>query len=438
MNPGPARSRRLNQRNGPTFDSLRPILPVNSAVSDDDVLLIGGCSVDELAATYGTPLYVYDEAGLRAQARSLSDGLKARWPNSEVLFASKSFPAVAMYRLAAEEGLSIDVAGLGELQFALAAAVPPGRIYLHGNAKSDDEIRLAVESRIAAIIADNTDDLHRIARIATEPQSVILRVIPGVAPDVHESQSTGGDDSKFGVPLDQLSGIVELIGTLPNVELVGIHLHIGSQVLETEPFVRAVEAIARVGEYPVYDIGGGLGVQYTFEDEAPTVDAYLDAVVDAASRVLPAGAKLLIEPGRSIVARAGVTLYRVNTVKRSGKTFVAVDGGMADNMDVALTGQRYEALVANRVNGGNAEVVDLVGRQCESGDKLRGDVALNEPKVGDLVVMTTTGAYAYTMANNYNGALRPAVVFCADGRSRRVVARETIDDLLRLQEPASV
>ncbi|MCU1570030.1 MAG: lysA [Naasia sp.] len=407
-------------------------------MSEDDVLLIGGCSVEDLASTYGTPLYVYDEAGLRAQARALSDGLRARWPNSEVLFASKSFPAVAMYRLAAEEGLSVDVAGLGELQFALAARVPADRLYLHGNAKSDDEIRLAVETHIAAIIVDNTDDLHRIERLAAEPQNVLLRVIPGVAPDVHASQSTGGQDSKFGVPLDQLDDVVRLIARLEHVTLIGIHLHIGSQVLETEPFVRAVEAIGRVGEYPVYNIGGGLGVQYTFDEDPPSVEAYLDAVVAAAARVLPAGAKLLIEPGRSIVARAGVTLYRVNTVKRSGKSFVAVDGGMADNMDIALTGQRYEALIANRVDGGLPETVDLVGRQCESGDRLRADIALNQPVVGDLVVMTTTGAYAYTMANNYNGALRPAVVFCADGKSRVVVARESIDDLLRLQEPAAL
>lgn len=419
-----------------TFEDLVDILPPNSSVSADDTLEIGGCDVRDLAADYGTPLYVYDEEGLRAQARSLAHGLRARWPRSEVLFASKSFPAVAMYRLAAEEGLSIDVAGAGELQFALAAGVDPSRIYLHGNAKSDEEVSMAVDAGIAAVIADNTDDLRRVSRFAVTPQRVIVRVIPGVAPDVHESQSTGGDDSKFGIPLDQLADVLAYAAELENVEVVGVHLHIGSQVLETAPFAMAVENIASVGDFPVYDVGGGLGVKYTFSEDAPSVDAYLDAVVDAARRVLPADAMLLIEPGRSIVARAGVTLYRVNTVKHTGKTFVAVNGGMADNTDIALTGQRYEALVATRVNGGEPQLTDLVGRQCESGDVIRKDISLNSPAVDDLVVVATTGAYAYTMANNYNGAMKPAVVFCAGGRARLVVKRETIEDQLRLQEPA--
>jgi diaminopimelate decarboxylase len=220
------------------------------------------------------------------------------------------------------------------------------------------------------------------------------------------------------------------------MEFEGVHLHIGSQILNTRQFAQAVENISTVGIFPVYDVGGGLGVKYTYDEAAPSVEEYLDAIVAAARAHLPAEARIMIEPGRSVVARAGVTLYRVVSVKRTGDVFVAVDGGLADQMDIALTDQRYEAILANRIDEPWTESAQLVGRQCESGDLLIDGAPLPEARVGDLVVMPATGAYAYTMSNNYNGALKPAIVFVRDGEARLVTRRETYDDLLATHLPA--
>ncbi|GAB2555256.1 diaminopimelate decarboxylase [Leucobacter ruminantium] len=421
---------------GTRLGELWSILPEESGVDERGVLHIGGVSVEELAERYGTPLYVYDEAGLRRQIRRFVDGMAERWPNSEVLWASKSFPAAGMYRLAAEEGISVDVAGGGELRMALAAGVPPERLHLHGNAKTDAELAMALEAGIAVIIVDNEDELDRLERLLTKPQKLMLRVIPGVEAKTHASQATGGSDSKFGLPMDQALAAIERMRAHPLMEFEGVHLHIGSQILEVEQFAEAVEKISTAGEFETYDVGGGVGVKYTYSDDAPTVEAYLDAVVNAAREHLPADAKLMIEPGRSIVARAGVTLYRATTVKRTGRVFVAVDGGLADQMDAALTGQRFEALLANRATEPWTETVQLVGRQCESGDLLVDRAPLPAARVGDLVVTATTGAYGYTLANNYNGALKPAVVFVADGEARLVARRETYDEFLALHAPS--
>lgn len=421
---------------GTRVAELWDVLPEEAAVDEAGVLHLGGVSVTELAERFGTPLYVYDEAGLRRQIRRFVDGLSARWPNSEVLFASKSFPAVGMYQLAAEEGLSVDIAGGGELQLALAAGVSPAKLHFHGNAKSDAELRMALEAGIDTIIVDNDDELDRLERLLERPQKLLLRVIPGVEAKTHASQATGGDDSKFGLPMDQALAAIERMRAHPLMEFEGVHLHIGSQILDVEQFGEAVEKISTAGEFPVYDVGGGLGVKYTYADDAPSVDAYLDAIVSAAREHLPADARIMIEPGRSIVARAGVTLYRVTTVKHTGRTFVAVDGGLADQMDAALTGQRFEALLAERVLEPWTESVQLVGRQCESGDLIVDGATLPAAKVGDLAVVATTGAYGYTLANNYNGALKPAVVFVQDGSARVVARRETYEDLLRTHAPA--
>ena len=421
---------------GTRVAELWDVLPEEAAVDDAGVLHLGGVSVTELAERFGTPLYVYDEAGLRRQIRRFVDGLSARWPNSEVLFASKSFPAVGMYRLAAEEGLSVDIAGGGELQLALAAGVSPAKLHFHGNAKSDAELRMALDAGIDTIIVDNEDELDRLERLLERPQKLLLRVIPGVEAKTHASQATGGDDSKFGLPMDQALAAIERMRAHPLMEFEGVHLHIGSQILDVAQFGEAVEKISTAGEFPVYDVGGGLGVKYTYTDAAPSVDAYLDAIVSAAREHLPADARIMIEPGRSIVGRAGVTLYRVTTVKHTGRTFVAIDGGLADQMDAALTGQRFEALLAERVLEPWTETVQLVGRQCESGDLIVDDAPLPAARVGDLAVVATTGAYGYTLANNYNGALKPAVVFVQDGDARVVARRETYEDLLRTHAPA--
>ena len=417
-------------------DALWEMLPEHTALDAEGALEIGGVPIADLAERYGTPLHVFDERGLREQARRFVEGLRSRWANSDVLFASKSLPAVGMYRIAQEEGLSVDVAGGGELHLALAAGVDPDRIYFHGNAKTADEIRMALDAGIGAIIVDNTDELDRLEALLTRPQRLLLRIIPEVDARTHTSQATGGRDSKFGLPMDHALAVIERMRAHPLMRFEGVHLHIGSQILDTSQFAEAVAKIRSAGAFGTYDIGGGLGVKYTHADLAPSVEDYLDAIVAAARAHLPHDARLLIEPGRSLVARAGVSVYRVVSVKRTGKVFVAVDGGMADQLDVALTGQRYEAVLANRADEPIAETVQLVGRQCESGDLLIDGAPLPAARVGDLVVMATTGAYSYTTANNYNGALKPAIVFAEDGGSRLVTRRESYDDLLATHLPA--
>lgn len=431
---------RRNERpsiQGTRLEELWDILPEEAGYDPAGNLTIGGVSVTELAERYGTPLHVIDEAGLRRQARRFVAGIRERWPHAEVLFASKSLPIMEMYRVAQEEGLSVDVAGGGELRLALAAGVEPERLYLHGNAKTDAELQFALEVGIGAIIVDNEDEIDRLEHFLTRPQRLLLRVIPGVEAVTHVSQATGGSDSKFGLPMDQALAAIERMQAHPLMEFEGVHLHIGSQILGTDQFAEAVERLSTAGNFDTYDVGGGLGVKYTYDEAAPTVEAYLDAIVAEAKLRFPAEAKLMIEPGRSIVARAGITLYTVVSVKRTGKTFVAVDGGMADQLDIALTGQRYEAVLANRIGEPWIESVQLVGRQCESGDRLVDGAPMPRARVGDLVALATTGAYSYTMSNNYNGALKPAIVFVQAGTARLVTRRESYADLLALHEPSS-
>ena len=415
---------------GFTDPRFERIFPPNAQVRADGVLEVGGCSVPELAETYGTPLYVIDEQGLRDRMRAYREGLAARWPNSQVAFASKSFPVLAAYAIAAAEGLAIDVAGAGELLLALESGAPPELIHLHGNAKSQQELVLAVDAGIGAIVLDGDADVERLDALLTRPQDVLIRIIPGVDPRVPKAISTGGATSKFGLPIPQAKELIARLAAHPFINVVGLHLHIGSQVLEVEPFERAVEAVRELGEFAVYNIGGGLGVDYNVRHHAPSLDEYLDAITAAARRVLPEGSRLIIEPGRSLVARSGMTAYRVNNVKRTGATFVAVDGGLADQMNVALMNMEFTPLVADRANAEPDTVAQLVGRQCESGDLLVDRAELAAPAPGDTIVLAATGAYGYTLSNNYNGALKPAVVFCAGGHSRLAVRRQSYAEFL--------
>ncbi len=410
--------------------SVLELFPLGAAVDDGGALVVGGCRLRDLAAEFGTPAYVVDEGALRLRAREYRDELAARWPDALAIFASKAFPCTAVLRALAEEGLGCDVAGAGELVHALAAGVDPARIYLHGNAKTDEDLQRAIDAGVGTAVIDNFDDIDRLERLVTGEQGVLVRVIPGVRPDTHAAVATGQDDSKFGLAAgDARRAIARLRGS-DRLRLDGLHVHIGSQILDAAPFGQAVQALAALGEFAVYDLGGGLGARYTWADRPPAVAEYLDVLVGAAREHLPATARLVIEPGRSLVARAGVTLYRVVTVKRGARTFVAVDGGMADNLEVSLYGQRFEATVADRVGGGDP--VDLVGRHCESGDVLSAGVALRDPRVGDVIAVPATGAYCFTMRNGYNGARRPPVVFVRDGDARVVVRREGYEDLLRL------
>jgi diaminopimelate decarboxylase len=411
---------------------LLSLFPPGSSVGTDGMLLIGGCRADALAEEFGTPVLVVSEAALRARAREYADGLAARWPRSRVVFASKAFPCTAVQRVMVEEGLGLDVAGGGEIVTALAAGADPGLLVLHGNAKGDEEIAMVSEHGIGLVVVDNADDVDRLE--ATVPagrvQDVLVRVIPGVTADTHAHVLTGHEGSKFGLAPTAAAELIRRIEHSPRLRMQGVHVHVGSQILDVGPFAESVAPVAALGEFGVYDLGGGLGARYTYADEPPTVGEYLDALTGAAREHLPAEAEIIIEPGRSMVASAAATLYRVVTVKRGKVTFVAVDGGMGDNLEVALFDQRFEAAIADRLVADDGELVTVVGRHCESGDVLVDGVRLDAPRVGDLLAVPATGAYCFTMANNYNGNRRIPVVFATDGAARLVVRRETWDDLL--------
>jgi diaminopimelate decarboxylase len=412
---------------------LLGLFPPGSTVDPDGELVVGGCRLADLAARWGTPLYVIEEGAVRAQVRRFRQAIEARWGNARMVFASKAFPCTAMYRLMAEEGIGVDVAGAGELAMALAGGVDPARIVLHGNAKTEAELRMSVDAGVGLIVIDNTDDIDRLEDMVGSEQRVLIRVIPGVRPDTYEAVATGQLGSKFGLPLPAARAAIARLRRSDRLRLDGVHMHIGSQILSAEPYAQAIEAIAGLGDFATYNLGGGLGVRYTYRDDPPTPEDWVEALARAASGRFPRGAEIIIEPGRALVAPFGVTIYRVVSVKGDDPRFVAVDGGMADNMEVALYGQRFEATVTGRVGGGGA--VELVGRHCESGDRLISGAILRDPRPGDLVAVAVTGAYCLTMANNYNGALRPPVVFCRDGGARPVTRRETLADLLSRDIP---
>jgi len=408
---------------------LLTLFPPGSARDDDGMLTLGGCRADALAEEFGTPVLVVDEPALRARAREYRTELTARWPRSRVVFASKAFPATAVQRVMVEEGLGLDVAGGGEIITALKAGIDPALIVHHGNAKTDDEIALAVEHGVGLVVVDNANDVDRLEASGANVD-VLVRVIPGVTADTHAHVLTGHEGSKFGLLPADAAPLIARIERSPRLRMRGLHVHVGSQILDVEPFADSVAPVAALGEFEVYDLGGGLGARYTYADHPPSVPEYLDALIGAAREHLPAEAEIIIEPGRSMVAERAATIYRVTTVKRGVRTFVAVDGGMGDNLEVALFQQRFEAGIVGRFGGSDMERVTVVGRHCESGDVLVDGVDLSAPGVGDLLAVPATGAYCYTMANNYNGNRRLPVVFARDGRARLVVRRETWDDLL--------
>ena len=400
-----------------------------SAVIDGADLRVGGCSLAGLAAEFGTPAFVIDEQALRDRARAYTGGLAARHARSRVCFAMKSFPSASMVRVLASEGLGLDVVGSGELAIALSAGADPAGIVMHGNAKSDEDIQAALDAGIGYIIVDGFDDIDRIDRLARRPAPVLLRVSPGVESHTHAALATGGKSSKFGIPVEHVPDAIERMHASPMIELRGLHAHIGSQITNLQQFEAEIAALATLGEFDVYDLGGGLGVRYEPGDVAPTIEEYLDRLVAAAHQHLGSGVELVIEPGRSLVAPVGITLYRILTMKQSGLLHVAVDGGMGDNLEYPLYGQRFTPLVVGRWDE-PAVLADLVGRHCESGDVVTPEVMLRGPQIGDLVVVPVTGAYCFTMGNNYNGALRPPVIYCRDGQARLGVRRETQDELV--------
>jgi diaminopimelate decarboxylase len=420
--------------------ALSHVYPLGTRVNERGHLEVGGCDVLELAERFGTPAYIYAEDDMRARARAYLEAFAARTGDFEVIYGSKALPITATYRLMSEEGLSFDVASGGELYLALHAGVDPRRIFMHGNNKTEQELRLAFDAGIGYLVVDSFKEIELAdsllgGHFGNKPQDVLIRVTPGIKPSTHSYVQTGQLDSKFGFGLEEglADEAVRRVTESKHLRLVGVHAHIGSQIFELDAYVKTIQLIADFVDFEcrLLNVGGGLGIAYTSEDEPASIEDYVDVKVRGVQRAFDPVPRILIEPGRSLVGNAAVTAYRVGTIKDipGVRTYVAVDGGMSDNLRPMLYGARYEAIIADRPDAVATNVCTVAGMHCESGDVLIRDVALPVPRVGDVLVTPATGAYGYAMASNYNGVPRPPVIFCKDGEARVVVRREAYEDL---------
>ncbi len=435
---------------------LAEVFPHGARRDDRGVLVLGGAPVDALIEDHGTPLYVFDEATLRAQCQAYAEPLRRSYPNSLALYASKAHLDPTIAGIVAAEGLGADAVSSGEIRVALAGGMPAERIVMHGNNKLPQEIEYALEIGVGRIVVDSLDELDLIEEIAAHrgdrPAPAMLRITPGVEAHTHEYIRTGAIDSKFGLQLH--SGAAEeavaKAQTASSIDLTGLHAHIGSQVLDIEPYADSLSIVldfaaamtARHG-LVLRDIspGGGFGVSYSEADDPPLASAFVEVIAATLQdRRLNPEPRLLIEPGRSIVARAGVALYRVGPIKEipGVRTYVSVDGGMADNIRPALYGAVYRALIANRAPDGSRQLVTVAGRYCESGDVLLRDIELPTLRRGDVLAVPAAGAYHMSMASNYNLVGRPATVLVHDGAARVTRSRETDADLLAAFAPVKV
>jgi diaminopimelate decarboxylase len=412
-----------------------------SATVEDGQLALGGVSTSALAADYGTPLVVYCEETLLASARAYQRAA----PDALVAYSVKAFPSVALLRLFAGEGLGADVSTLGELEYARRAGVPGERIVVHGNNKSDDELEAAALAGAGLVVLDALDEVERAA--AAGVRRVLIRVTPGIEADTHAAIRTAHHGSKFGLPPEQaLQAIAHARGS--GLEPTGLHVHIGSQLLDTQAARTSVDWLAGFAADcraeldwtpEVVDLGGGLGIQYVDDETPPAIEDFVAALRERLEHEwrlhgLPLP-RIVLEPGRSLVGRAGVTLYRVGVVKQASETltYVAVDGGMSDNPRPQLYGARYTAVLANRAADGTEGSYAVCGKHCESGDVLIERVRLPRPQRGDVLAVPGTGAYTLGMGSNYNGVPRPAAVLVQGGRARLIRQRETVDDLLAFE-----
>jgi diaminopimelate decarboxylase len=402
------------------------LLPETARIEGGE-LAIGGVRTTELAQGHGTPLVVYCERTIRSQVRAYREAA----PGALVVYGTKAFANVALLRLLAEEGVGADVSTLGELAFAQAAAIPGERIVFHGNNKSDEELRAAAAAN-ALLVLDSPGEAE--AAAAAGVRRVLVRLTPGVEAVTHRSIQTAHEESKFGLSPDAAERELERARGL-GLEVEGVHVHVGSQLGRTDESVLALERVLafldRLDWIPrVLDLGGGLGVRHNREEQLPSPAEFLAPLVEH----VPDGVSLILEPGRSLVGRAGVTLYRVGSVKESGGiAYAAIDGGMSDNPRPQLYGARYEALLANRADELPSGVHRIAGKHCESGDVLIEAAELPQPRPGDLLAVPATGAYTLALGSTYNGVPRPAVVLVAGGHARLIRARETVDDLLRFE-----
>ncbi|MCX8007020.1 MAG: diaminopimelate decarboxylase [Coriobacteriia bacterium] len=432
-----------------TAADLVSVLPMTAEVRDGH-LWIGGVDVVELAREAGTALYVMDEATIRHQLREYVRWTRYHWPEVDVVYAGKAFLTLAMVRIIEEEDCCLLCASGGELAYALRAGFPMERVQVHGNNKTPQELAECVEAGVGRVVVDNFVELERLSQLAADrgvTQRVLIRVTPGIAADTHDFIMTGAEDSKFGFGLNQGLAMeaVERAIAMPGVDFEGLHMHIGSQIFALKSFAKAIEVMVafmreirdRTGvDVRMLDVGGGLGVKYGVPDEPSSIKDFGKVVVDGIKEEcekhgLPVP-RMAVEPGRSIVANAGVTLYTVGAIKeiRGIRTYVAVDGGMSDNIRTSLYDAHYEALVANKADRPRSVVVTIAGKHCESGDVVVRDAPLQEPEVGDVVCVCATGAYCYSMSSNYNKQVRPGIVFVKDGSWRWSVRRETYDDLM--------
>jgi diaminopimelate decarboxylase len=416
-----------------------PVLP-DTAVVEAGRLCVGGSALSDLACEHGTPLYVYDEATLRARARAYRDALAGYPGSARAVYACKANATVGLLRVLVEEGMGMDVASEGELAHALAAGAAPERLVVHGNNKSDADVRAAVAAGAGLLVVDHLEELVQVERIAAEEgreQPVLLRVTPGIEADTHAKIQTAHAASKFGMAPAEIGAAIERAAACPHLRLDGLHVHLGSQIRDLDAYLAAVEWLARFepARLPVLDLGGGLAIPYTDDDDAPDLHTAVTATATAVARSFDPRPELVLEPGRSVVGTCGVTLYTVGAVKETaaGVTYVAVDGGMSDNPRPVLYGARYQAWIADRARDGPDGVYAVAGKHCESGDVLIEQAPLPAPRPGDVLVVAATGAYSASMASTYNALPRPAAVLVADGDARTIVRRETVDDLLTLQ-----
>jgi diaminopimelate decarboxylase len=423
------------------------VFPQTAEINSKDHLVIGGCDTVGLAKEYGTPLYVFDETEIRNRCREFKTEFGKRYTNTIVSYSPKAFIAKAMIKLVEEEGLDLDVVSGGELSFARSAGFPAGRIHFAGNNKSAEELELAIKEGIGHIVVDNLPELNTLIKIAgSRKANVLLRLNPGIDPHTHKYNTTGIADSKFGLPKADWDEAVRTALAAKNLNVEGLHFHIGSGLFEYEPYLKSLDVVLEYAaaikqkygfKTGLLSIGGGFGAQYVVGSVPPPVSDFADAIINRLKERCRAlkleTPELIIEPGRKVVATAGVALYTVGVIKEipGVRTYVSVDGGMGDNIRQPMYGAVQEALLANRASAADTKTVTVSGKYCEAGDVLIKETKLPELKAGDILAVAGSGAYCVPMSSNYNAAFRPAVVFVRDGKPRLVRRRETLDDLTR-------
>jgi diaminopimelate decarboxylase len=423
------------------------LFPVSAAVNEKGHLAIGDCDTVTIAGEFGTPLYVFDETDIRSRCAEFKAEFGQRYPDTTVCYSAKAFTNKALLLIMQEEGLSLDVVSGGELAIAHSVGFPMDRVYFPGNNKSAEELEMAIQYGISHIVVDNLHELDMLCRMAGGRKvNILLRLAPGIDAHTHQYNTTGIVDSKFGLPRSTWDEAVATALASDNLNVDGLHFHIGSGIFETEPYLKSINVVLEYAaaikqkhglEIRTLSIGGGYGVQYTLEAEPPPIAVYAEAIADRINTKcrelklsLP---RLIIEPGRAMVARAGVALYRVGVIKDIPgiRRYVSVDGGMADNIRHALYGARHEAVLANKSAEKEAGKVTISGKFCESGDVLITDINLPRVTAGDIIAVADCGAYCLPLASNYNASFRPAVVMVSEGRARLIRRRETLEDLTR-------